>query len=528
MACDGSLTNGDDGTCAAVPDNTDPEQECGDAGGVCVAGACSNGANNGVACVQNNQCRSNWCVDGVCCESNCGGTCEACSTGSSGAPDGTCAAIPLFGDPAGECLSAGGGACNGAGGCKTASKVTASDAQSGDGHGRAVAISGDYAIVGASYEDGSIGEELDRGAAYVYHRTAIDTWEQGIKLVALDAQTADRFGCSVAIHGDYAIVGACDEDGPSADKFDDRGAAYIYHRTGADSWDDVSKLYAPYAQAGDHFGVSVSISGDYAIVGASGEDGGNGDPIRGAGAAYIYCRTGVDAWDRGTKVVAPDAQVGDGFGVSVAISGDYAIVGAHGEDGGSGDPLTYAGAAYVFGRTGANTWDSGTKLVALDAQSSDLFGASVAISGDYAIVGAEHDDGGSGDPLRGAGAAYVFYRTGGNAWDSGTKLVAPDTQADDFFGFSVAISGDHAIVGAMGEDGGGGDPLRSAGAAYVFHRTGANAWDSGTKLVAPDAQADDKFGISVAISGDYAIVGAHSEDGGSGNPYPGAGAAYIY
>jgi hypothetical protein len=212
----------------------------------------------------------------------------------------------------------------------------------------------------------------------------------------------------------------------------------------------------------------------------------------------------------------------------VAVSGDYAIVGTYGEDGGDGDPLTNAGAAYVFRRTGDNTWDTGTKLMAPDAEEGDQFGGSVAVSGDYAIVGARCENGGGGDPWGNFGAAYVFRRTGVNSWDTGVKLVAPDAQGSDYFGNSVAVSGDYAIVGAHQEDGDDVGPLGSAGAVYMFRRTGDNTWDTGIKLVAPDAQEGDLFGTSVAVSSEHVIAGALYEDGGEGDPVNAAGAAYIY
>jgi len=273
----------------------------------------------------------------------------------------------------------------------------------------------------------------------------------------------------------------------------------------SDLWESVSKIVAADADADDVFGYSVSLDGDYAIAGAYGEDA-EGSLT---GAAYIFRRTGANTWDSGTKIVASDAQANDYFGRSVAISGDYAIVGAFGEDtGGDG-----AGAAYIFQRTGTNTWDAGTKIVASDAESEDRFGTSVAISGDYAIVGAFKEG-----SL--AGAAYIFRRTGTNTWDAGTKIVASDAEASDFFGNAVAISGDYAIAGAYGEDAEG----SLAGAAYIFKRTGTNTWDAGTKIVASDAAAGDRFGFSVAISGDYAIAGAYLHDSEAEN----AGAAYIF
>ena len=318
-------------------------------------------------------------------------------------------------------------------------KVMASDAQADDHFGVPAAISGDYAIVGAYAEDagGSYA-----GAAYVFHRTGTNSWDEGVKIVASDASAGDYFGCSVAISGDYAIVGA-----------QDKRAAYVFHRTGTNSWDDGVKIVASDAGVNYNFGVSVAISGDYAIVGAHYADV---DGIS-AGAAYVFHRTGTNSWDERVKIVASDGQADDCFGFSVAISGDYAIVGADWGDAGG----INAGTAYVFHRTGTNSWDGGVKIVASDAQAYDAFGCSVAISGDYAIVGAYGEDAGGSY----AGAAYIFHRTGTNSWDGGVKIVASDAQAGDYFGTLVAISGDYTIVGASMEDAGG----SNAGAAYIFY-----------------------------------------------------------
>ena len=324
---------------------------------------------------------------------------------------------------------------------------------------------------------------------------------QKAKRQASDPQIDARFGHSVAVNGNYAIVGAWGEDAGGAEA----GAAYAFHRTGTNTWDAGTKLTASDAAAGADFGNSVAIGGDYAVVGAV-----DGD------AAYVFHRTGTNTWDAGTKLTASDGAAGAKFGNSVAISGDYAIVGAWGKDDGGTD----VGAAYVFRRTDVNTWDAGVKLVASDAQDYDLFGTSLAISGDYAVVGARYEDAGGSN----AGAAYVFRRTGVNTWDTGAKLTAFDAQADDLFGTSVAINGDYTIVGAFKEDGTSGDPLNNRGAAYVFRLTGNNTWNAGVKLTASGAQADDWFGISVAIGASHAIVGAVYEDTGGSN----AGAAYIF
>jgi len=377
-------------------------------------------------------------------------------------------------------------------------KIVASDAEASDLFGQSVAISGDYAIVGAVDEDEG---GTDAGAAYVFHRTAGITWDTGTKIMASDAEANDQFGISVATSGDYVLVGAYNEDINGTDA----GAAYIFQRTGENTWKAGAKILASDTAAGDNFGMSVSLSGDYTIIGAYHEDPGS---LSNAGSAYVYQYDPPVAG----KLSAFDADSNDSFGISVAISGDYVIAGAPNEDAES----TNGGAAYLFHRTDANNWDTGTKITASDIQSSDVFGSSVAISGDYAIAGAPNEDAGGTN----AGAAYVFHRTGANTWDMGTKIVAYDAQDYDYFGSSVAISGDYTIVGAYQEDAGG----AIAGAAYIFHRTDTNTWDAGIKIMAADPDADDRFGLAVAISDDYAIAGANREDAGGSN----TGAAYIF
>ena len=398
----------------------------------------------------------------------------------------------------------------------TESILRASDAQANDYFGTSVSMSSDgtYAIVGSIGPAG--------GAAYVFSRSG-STWTQQAKLASSDLQASDEFGFSVSISSDgsYAIVGATGEDtgGSSA------GAAYIFTRSGS-TWTQQQKIQSSDIQASDYFGYSVSINSDatIAIVGAWWEDGGAGDPVSNAGAAYIFTRSG-STWTQQAKITASDAQADDRFGNSVSISGDgsYAIVGAYTEDTGG----NFAGAAYVFTRSGS-TWTQQQKIQSSDIQASDSFGQSVAMSSDgsYAIVGAFFEStGGSG-----AGAAYVFTRSG-STWTQQAKLASSDLQANDRFGWSVLISSDgsYAIVGALNEGGGSGDPIANAGAAYVFERDGST-WTEIGKLTASDPQASDFFGYSVAMSSDgsYAIVGARGEDGGVGDPLSTAGAAYIY
>jgi len=307
------------------------------------------------------------------------------------------------------------------------------------------------------------------------------------KLTASDAAGGDLFGRSVSISGDYAIVGAHGND----DAGSISGSAYIFVRDG-ESWTEQAKLTASDAAAFDFFGSSVSISGDYAIVGAWADDA--------SGSAYIFVRVG-ESWTEQAKLTASDAAVGDRFGESVSISGDYAIVGVRGDD----DAGNASGSAYIFVRVG-ESWTEQAKLTASDAAADDGFGWSVSISGNDwgndAIVGAlDDDDGGSR-----SGSAYVFVRDG-QSWTEQAKLTAGDAAAGDRFGEAVSISGDDAIVGAIGDDDGG----STSGSAYVFVRDG-QSWTEQGKLTAADAAAGDQFGISVSISGDDAIVGARLDD----------------
>ena len=314
------------------------------------------------------------------------------------------------------------------------------------------------------------------------------------KLTASDASVADRFGNSVSISGDYAIIGAREDD----DGGERSGSAYLFVRDG-ETWTEHAKLTASDATTDDFFGGSVSISGAYAIVGAY-----SGGP----GSAYLFVRDG-QSWTEQAKITASDAAEGDWFGLSVSISGNYAIVGAFMDDDG-GDR---SGSAYLFVRDGQN-WTEQAKLTASDAAASDEFGFSVSISGDYAIVGSIFDD----DDGERSGSAYVYVRDGQN-WPEQAILTANDAAGGDWFGSSVSIDGNYAIVGAIFDDDGGTD----VGSAYLFVRDGQN-WTEQAKLTASDAAADDFFGGSVSISGDYAILGARENDAGASN----SGSAYVY
>lgn len=412
-------------------------------------------------------------------------------------------------------------------------KLVASDRANDDMFGT-VAISGDYAVVGAHMEDapGSSVFVLSVGCAYVFKRTGT-SWTEQQKIVPDVRNGDDQFGFSVAIDGDYIIAGArnFDFDAAGLNNKKDAGAAYIFHRNG-NTWTQQQRIVASDRAPGANFG-SVSISGDYAVVGAVYNDEIRGGILRpGAGSAYVFNRSGA-IWTEQKKLVASDADTSSFFGFSVAISGDYALAGAYGEGVDSTTLLrmSSAGAAYIFNRVGTS-WTQQNKVTAIDRVPNDQFGYSVAIKGNYAIIGAPmEDEDVAGNNSKGdAGAAYIFFKTGSN-WSFQQKIVPSDRTRKDNFGNAVSISGDYAVVGAFqnGKDATGANSLAEAGAAYIFHRSGT-VWTQQQKLVGTDRDTGDFFGLSVGISGDYAIVGAYQGDKDSAgrNIMTNAGAAYIF
>ena len=257
--------------------------------------------------------------------------------------------------------------------------------------------------------------------------------------------------------------------------------------------------------SGNNFGSSVAICGDYAIIGAYRDDvGGNTNQ----GSAYIFKREG-DTWTEESKITASDGAANDCFGHAVAISGDYAIIGAYLDD----VSASNQGSAYIFKRTGTS-WNQEAKITAADWGSNDQFGYSVAIDGEYAITGAVINGNSN------QGSAYVFKRTG-TTWNQESKIIASDGAANDYFGISVSISGDYTIVGAFRNNIA---TNTNQGAAYIYKRDGTN-WNQEAKLFASDGSASDYFGNSVSIYNTYAIIGVPRDDVGSNTDQ---GSAYIF
>jgi len=336
------------------------------------------------------------------------------------------------------------------------------------GFGSSVAISGNTAIVGGT-ED----------CVYLFDLTT----SSRIDLSTPGGHTNTGFGNSVAITGNTAIVGACGDYGVDGlgRFYCSAGAAFLFDAT---TGNEIARLTASEFTEYAYFGQSVAISGGTAIVGCPGDD----HAVADSGAAYLF---DVATGNEIAKLTASDAAEKDAFGSAVAIDGNIAIVGAVGDDDGG----EHSGSAYLFDVTTGNQI---AKLTASDAAVEDLFGVSVDISGNTAIVGAQGD----GDGGENSGSAYLFDIASGNQI---AKLTASDAMAYAEFGNSVAISGNIAIVGAWADSEAG----LASGSAYVYDSISG---DQIAKLTADDAAATDEFGQSVDIDGSNVIIGAPRDD----------------
>ncbi len=360
-------------------------------------------------------------------------------------------------------------------------KLTPDDLSSVDYFGFSVAVSGSTVLVGSRLDDDG---GLNSGSAYLFDAT---TGQQLFKLTADDAAKDDEFGYAAAISGANAIVGARTDDLAGINS----GSVYVFDTaTGQQRF----KLIANDAMAGDFFGIDVALSGTTAIIGASGDD----DIGSGSGSAYLF---DVATGQQLHKLVPRDGWINDRFGLSVAISGTTAIVGAFLDD----DAGTDSGSAYLFDTaTGQELF----KLTANDGAPDDQFGRAVAISGTTAVVGAWQND----EQGVWAGAAYVFDTTTGQ---QRFKLTADDADVLDNLGNAVAVSGTTAIVGAPGHGVGG--------AAYAFDTTTGQQL---FKIIADDTALPDAFGHAVALAGSTVVVGAYRA--GAAPEFTHAGSAYVF
>ncbi len=457
--------------------------------------------------------------------------------------------------------------------------IKASNTAIMDNFGSALALSGDTLAAGAPSEDsnatGINGSQLDNsaaesGAVYVFTRTA-GVWSQQAYIKASNTEASDGFGDALDIDGDTLVVGAPNEDsnatGVGGDEADnsalESGAVYVFTRT-AGVWSQEAYIKASNTQADYLFGTSVSISGDWLVVGSPGEasnaTGVNGDETDtsapDAGAAYVFQRV-AGVWTQIAYIKASNTETLDQFGIEVSISGDLLAVssedessdatGINGAEDNNNAPDS--GAVYVYSAV-ALVWSQEAYIKASNSEAGDNFGESVSLSGSTLAVGSDEEDssatGVNGDEAdnsaSSAGAAYVFQRTAG-VWSQEAYIKASNTEASDSFGISIDVDGDKLIVGSCAEasnaTGINGDQSNNsasaAGAANFFDRIGG-VWLQTSYVKASNTGSQDEFGDPVTIDGTTLAVGAALEDssatgiGGNqaDNSAPESGAAYVF
>ncbi|MGB3729529.1 MAG: hypothetical protein WBA70_09810, partial [Thermodesulfobacteriota bacterium] len=391
-------------------------------------------------------------------------------------------------------------------------RVTAADPTSGAGDDFAwsVSIDGDRAIVGIPAWDGSASGQ---GAVIIYERNGSGVWVATPTLFSPVTGSNNDFGMAVSISGDWALIGEPDAD----QSFTNDGAAHFFQRVSG-VWIHRATVSHVFNDLAESFGFSVSISGDRAIV---------GDPLYGSGgvnnpgAVFVYHRSGSN-WNASPSnpILPGDSDRNDVFGTSVSISGDWFIAGAPGDSMGAGFSTVVHGSVYFFQRTGITTWSERQKVI---GETDSDFGESVAIDGTIAIVGAPGDTVIGGSSID-AGSVYIFERSGTD-WTIGsanpdvttteTRIAASDPNATDRFGTSVSIFGDMVVIGSTGQD--IGEPaqpgtISNSGSAYIYQRTAPGVWGNEQELFASDPSTSAIFGQSVSISGDTILVGSPQAD----------------
>jgi FG-GAP repeat len=320
-------------------------------------------------------------------------------------------------------------------------KFHARDATDYEYFGDAVSLDGNTALIASSGVDDN-GDAIH--SVYVFTRTKT-TWRQQAKLSASDGAPYDNFGISVSLSGDTALIGACADD----DNGNESGSAYVFTRTGT-TWTQQAKLLASDGAEADLFGATVSLSGDTALIGASCDD----DDGFLSGSAYVFTRTST-TWTQQQKLTASDGAAWEWFGWSVSLDGDTALIGTGAE---SAYMFTRTSTTYVFTHTGT-TWTQQAKLLAKHGTDLDYFGEAISLDGDIALIGAPAYM----QIVLGIGSAYVFTRSG-TTWTQHQKLRTLDNAPYNSYGSAVSLENNTALIGAPFDD----DKGYYSGSVYVF------------------------------------------------------------
>lgn len=345
-----------------------------------------------------------------------------------------------------------------------------------------MALSGNSALIGAPDDDTA--GAINAGSAYIFTRTGT-SWKRQSKLQVASG-FYDRFGSSVALDGDTALIGGADLDAPN---LQNTGAVYVFSRSGT-VWKEQASLLSSDREESDGFGKSIAVRGSIALIGAPyNQTVGR----QHKGSAYIFQRNGA-AWGEKAKLLPLDPMNVEYFAVSVALTENTALIGAQGD-------FFVPGSVYVYTRDGTN-WIEQVRLRPPNSSPNDAFGRSVALDGDTALVGCMSGRLGVGS----TSSAQVFVRKS-TVWVHEAELLPDSDSPSGVFGHSVALSGGIALIGAPFDT----NQIQAQGSTYVFTRRGTK-WLRQAKIWADISRPDDYFGSSVALDGDTALIGAYGAD----------------
>lgn len=378
-------------------------------------------------------------------------------------------------------------------------KLTSSDLESNDNFGKSVSISGNYAVIGAEQE--SEGETMAAGAAYVFKRNESGEWIELQKLIASDREEFEEFGYSVSISGDYLVVGARKE---SETALFNAGAAYIFKLNESGDWIEIQKVVASDRAADTGFGSCVSISGEHLAIANQ------------AQAVYFFKRNAEGNWNETDKLISVEAS--SQFGQSVSLQGENAAIGAPAENG-------FSGAVYMYQRVDGN-WTFNEKI-SPDA-GNEMFGYSLALYNNQLIIGSPFRD---VDARADAGGADIFTLNNANStWEFVQEIHASVVTNGAQAGLVTAITDTYAAIGTYFEsrDANGANPIVNAGAAYMFHKEENGSWSAAQKITHNDRKLQDRFASSVAIDANLILVGAFNKGETTVNGIESFGAAYFF
>ncbi len=374
-------------------------------------------------------------------------------------------------------------------------KIVSANREARAEYGTSVAIRNNFAVVGASREN------VASGNAYVYQKDGTGHWAYLQTFTAPDPNAGAEFGGGAKITENNIVIAAGRADVQGVIR---AGALYVYNLNGL-TWEYSTKLVANDFSGDAKMGMnptSLAVENNTIVAGAPGENGW-------IGSVYIFDKTG-GVWIQTQKLMSPNPQANDAFGIGVDISGDYLVVGASEEDN------TY-GAVHIFSKDGSGNWVHVQKIVASDGNSQAYFGCSVSIDNGLIAVGAYGDNGGTG-------ATYIFKEDGSGNWSEIQKITASTPSSEANYGWNCKIENNRLVVSAPHPYG------FQEGEVYVYSKDDAGVWNEIQKVSSLDLAPEDFYGWNFEMYNGQLIVGAtwEDEDENGENTIDRAGSAYIF